>query len=81
MKNENKNFYIKKRSKEILIIFIFTILILLTFEILAKLYIKYVKGDSKIGISERNVYLYYQPYVMWGKDLDKLANKKNPSKY
>jgi hypothetical protein len=69
-----KVFYIKKRIKEILIIFIFTILILLTFEILARLYIKFVKGYSKIGISERNLYLKYQPYIMWGKDLDRLAN-------
>jgi hypothetical protein len=78
-----KLFYIKKKIKEILIIFIFIILIFLAFEILARLFINYIRGYSKIGISERTVYLKYQPYVMWGKDLDNLANnfsKKNSFK-
>ena len=80
---KTKLFYIKKKIKEILIIFIFTILILLAFEILARLFINYIRGYSKIGILERTVYLKYQPYVMWGKDLDNLANnfsKKNSFK-
>ena len=80
---KTKLFYIKKKIKEILIIFIFTILILLAFEILARLFINYIRGYSKIGILERTVHLKYQPYVMWGKDLDNLANnfsKKNSFK-
>ena len=80
---KTKLFYIKKKIKEILIIFIFTILILLAFEILARLFINYIRGYSKIGILERTVYLKYQPYVMWGKDLDKISNnfsKKNSFK-
>ena len=80
---KKKIFNLKKKINEFLIIFILIIVICIAFEILARLYIKYIKGYSKVGISERTVYLKYQPYIMWGKDLDKLSNnfsKKNSFK-
>lgn len=63
------------------IIFI-NVLIIIIFvgasEIVARLYLHFTRGSSTIGMQERKLYLKYQPFVMFGPDMDMLLA---PSKY
>lgn len=53
-------------------------------ELVARIYIGYRYGSSSAGIQERSLNLQYQPFVMWGDDLDEKAKDfldKNRSAY
>lgn len=58
------------KIKSILIVTAITISILFAFEICARFYISFERGNSNVGVSERNQNLNYQAFTMWGKNLD-----------
>ena len=58
----------------VLIIFIF----ILVLEGGTRLFLYFTRGLSTVGLPERRVYLRYQPFIMFGDDLDRALT---PSKY
>ncbi len=71
-------------NKKIFAIVVITVLMLGALELVARVYIGYRYGSSSAGIQERSLNLQYQPFVMWGDDLDEKAKDfldKNRSAY
>lgn len=59
--------------KNILLISFITLALLVLLEICARVYIYFDYGTSIAGLQERTVNLNYQPFTMWGKNLDEQA--------
>jgi lysophospholipase L1-like esterase len=66
--------------KTVLFVIAATLLLLLGLELAARVYISYAYGISDAGITERTQYLTYQPFIMWGKNLDRLAEEYEANK-
>lgn len=58
----------ESKFRKLLIIVSITVLLLVSFELAARVYIALSYGTQKAGISERNVNLQYRAFVMWGDD-------------
>lgn len=55
-------------KKIIIINFILIVIFLLSLEVIARIYISIKRGDSTAGLTERNLNLNYQPFLMFGHD-------------
>ena len=72
----------KANLKRIIFFNLLTIIIFIgAAEIAARLYLHFTRGSSTIGMQERKLYLKYQPFVMFGPNMDRvLAPSKYPEK-
>lgn len=61
-----------KIAKIILINFLVVIFLLITLELIARTYISITRGNATAGLPERNSNLKYEPFVMFGKDWNKI---------
>lgn len=61
-----------KIAKIILINFLVVIFLLITLELIARTYISKTRGNATAGLPERNSNLKYEPFVMFGKDWNKI---------
>lgn len=64
-----------KKTRTMLVMVIVTVVLLLALELSARLYINWQRGNASVGLSERTQNLNYQPFTMWGKNLDRDSDK------
>ncbi len=63
------------KTKSIFVITAITLVLLIALESSARVYIGWQRGNASVGLSERTQNLNYEPFTMWGKNLDLESEK------